>query len=53
MEILEAGFGWDYVRECRSCDFFFRHMLEAQTWDSTLVGDVGFFGQSVAVGVRW
>jgi hypothetical protein len=53
MEIFEAGFGWDYVREYQSCDFFFQHMLEAQTWYSTLVGDVGFFGQSVAIGVRW
>jgi hypothetical protein len=53
MEIFEAGFGWDYVRQLQSCDFFFQHILEAQRWDSTLVGDVGFFGQSVAVGVRW
>lgn len=53
MEILEAGFGWDWVRNFRRCDFVYQHIMEAQTWQSTLTGDVGFFGQSVSVGLRW
>jgi hypothetical protein len=53
MEILEVAFGWDWIREFRRFDFIFRTLVEAQTWQSTLTEDVGFFGQTVSVGCRW
>lgn len=53
MSILEAGFGWDLVRTFRRCDLFFQHLIEVQGWESTLVGDIGFFGQSLSLGLRW
>lgn len=53
MEILEAAFGWDYVRKFRRCDLFVQQLIESQHWQSTLNGDIGFFGQSVSIGLRW
>jgi ferredoxin len=53
MEILEVAFGWDLVREFSRCDFLFQTLVEAQTWQSTLTGDVGFLGQTLSAGWRW
>jgi hypothetical protein len=53
MQIVEAGFGWEYKRKFESCSLVFQHQIELQTWDASYVGEVSLFGQSLTAGFTY
>jgi hypothetical protein len=50
MQIVEAGLGWEYKRRFDGCSLVLQHLIELQTWDTSYVADLSFFGQSLSVG---
>jgi hypothetical protein len=50
MEILEAALGLEWRRRFKHGDLIIQSSFESQTWESTLTGDVAFFGTVFSVG---
>jgi hypothetical protein len=53
LQILEAAFGWEDKIKFDNFDMLLTTLMEAQSWDTTHNGDLGFLGVTIGAGAQW